>query len=152
MLATASESGPDDPRRPSIVQQLQSVSGSPFDGPITVGRCDGVCLGEMVPSLLDVARSLAFGEHRSPQMVGPRSDELGTYSTAVGGGLGKVGVRLVVTPEDGGKATKVKADRSLKRDRGLGTTASPTAQVGPTTDRRRLGAHIRWQRLPSQPL
>ena len=79
----------------------------------TVGRCDGVRLGEKVPSLLDVAGSLALGEHPSPQEVGPGREELGIRPCTRRGGVGEVGVRLVVAAEDGGEAAEVMADRAL---------------------------------------
>ena len=93
-------------------QTLQGRGGTSFHGPVSVGRCGGVRLGEKIPSLLGVTLGTAFGEHPSPQEVRSGRRRTSHPPVAQRRGLGEVGVGLVVAAEDGGKSTEVVADRA----------------------------------------
>jgi len=101
---------------------LERFASSSFHCPVSLGRREGVRLGEQLQRLFGVAGSTARGEHSCPRKVGARSKELRAHPVVERGGLGEVGVGLVVTAEDGGEATKEVVDRSFGRSGVIGQT------------------------------
>ena len=71
------------------VEGLECLGGASLDVRVAVGRCCNARLCEKVSSLLDVARSMAFQEHRAPREIGAGGERFGAYPVVEGCRLAK---------------------------------------------------------------